>query len=313
MTRAGRAATVLCVAGMVTVHVFARQQAPPQVFRSYVDAVLVDVAVTDGHTPVDGLGLADFEVTDNGVKQTIRSVTLETLPLDVSLVVDTSSSVVPVLAQFSTDVRGIAGLLRSADRLRVTTVATGIAATVPLQPADAPIAFDAIRGGGLTALNDALLYALVQTTPPDRRQLVVAFTDGADNWSWLEETRLPAVAARADARLDVVVGGRSDESARSWRFQAGSVLPQGMRDPDAALAPPYLIAAARATGGEVHDLGASQTLVSSFAGLIEQFRRSYLVAYVPSGVKRGGWHDLSVKVPTSKKYAVHARKGYVGG
>jgi hypothetical protein len=37
------------------------------------------------------------------------------------------------------------------------------------------------------------------------------------------------------------------------------------------------------------------------------------VAYVPTGVSRSGWHDLTVKVPKSKRYVIHARKGYVGG
>jgi len=47
-----------------------------QVFRAGTQAVLVDVLVTDRNRPVAGLTTADFELRDNGVRQTIDSVSI---------------------------------------------------------------------------------------------------------------------------------------------------------------------------------------------------------------------------------------------
>ena len=63
-----------------------------QKFKSGVDVVRVDALVTDGRTPIAGLTAADFELRDNGVVQTIDSATLESLPLSIIFVLDTSAS-----------------------------------------------------------------------------------------------------------------------------------------------------------------------------------------------------------------------------
>ena len=68
-------------------------QASPPTFAVDVESVYVDVFVTDGNRPVVGLTEADFEVRDNGVRQRAELVSVESLPLAVSLVLDTSGSV----------------------------------------------------------------------------------------------------------------------------------------------------------------------------------------------------------------------------
>ena len=52
---------------------FAHAQSTP--FRTGVDAVRVDVLVTDGNVPITGLTARDFELFDNGVAQQIDAVT----------------------------------------------------------------------------------------------------------------------------------------------------------------------------------------------------------------------------------------------
>ena len=56
-------------------------------FSTGVEAVRVDVLVTDGDRPVLGLGPADFEVRDNGVRQDVSFVSTETLTAVSSAVV----------------------------------------------------------------------------------------------------------------------------------------------------------------------------------------------------------------------------------
>ncbi|HEX4566038.1 MAG TPA: hypothetical protein VH138_05370, partial [Vicinamibacterales bacterium] len=62
-------------------------------FTSGIDLVRVDALVTDGHSTISGLTASDFELRDNGVLQSIDSVLLESLPLSVTFVLNTSGSV----------------------------------------------------------------------------------------------------------------------------------------------------------------------------------------------------------------------------
>jgi hypothetical protein len=62
-------------------------------FSSRIDAVRVDVLVTDANGPIRGLGPADFEIRDNGVLQQIDLVSFEQIPLNVVLALDMSDSV----------------------------------------------------------------------------------------------------------------------------------------------------------------------------------------------------------------------------
>src|SRR5262249_26341382 len=69
---AGAMAAMLVLTGSVVV-------STQGAYRSSVDAVAIDVAVLAGARPVSGLTAADFEITDNGVRQTILEVIGETL------------------------------------------------------------------------------------------------------------------------------------------------------------------------------------------------------------------------------------------
>ncbi len=55
--------------------------------------VTVSVSVRSASKPVAGLKASDFELKDNGVLQSIESFSVETLPIDVTLLLDLSRSV----------------------------------------------------------------------------------------------------------------------------------------------------------------------------------------------------------------------------
>src|SRR5690606_38996899 len=67
----------------------ANQQA---VFRATANLVAVDATVMRGRNPVVGLTAADFRMTDNGVVQEIASVSQGTMPLDLTIALDFSTS-----------------------------------------------------------------------------------------------------------------------------------------------------------------------------------------------------------------------------
>ena len=92
--RAGIALT----ASVLTTALGAHSAAPPSqeqapVFRAGADVVSVEASVRRDRRAVIGLKSADFELLDNGVAQEITEVSYEKLPIDVTVLLDTSASV----------------------------------------------------------------------------------------------------------------------------------------------------------------------------------------------------------------------------
>ena len=59
-------------------------------FRTTTAVVSVSVSVKRGNNVVANLKAADFMLTDNGVRQTVEAVSIESVPIDVTLFLDTS-------------------------------------------------------------------------------------------------------------------------------------------------------------------------------------------------------------------------------
>src|SRR5206468_1399410 len=82
------AATSLCVMLAAAASLAAASQS----FSSKVEAVRLDVLVTENGRPVRGLQAGDFDVLDNGVPQPVDLVSYEDIPLNVILAFDMSES-----------------------------------------------------------------------------------------------------------------------------------------------------------------------------------------------------------------------------
>src|SRR5690606_35418347 len=91
VSRRHRGATIALAASLVLGAGW--QPAARQTFRSGVDAVQIDVLVTDGSRPLAGLSTDDFELRDNGVVQQIDAAALGDVPVTLMLVLDVSESV----------------------------------------------------------------------------------------------------------------------------------------------------------------------------------------------------------------------------
>jgi VWFA-related protein len=273
------------------------QQVPSQpVFRAGVDAIMVDVSVQTSDRPVSGLTAADFRLRDNGILQEIVVSTIDAVPVDVTVLVDTSYSVVPNLDKFRADVQKFPPLLRPIDRVRLVAFAYGATEILPMQPRPKIIAGDQIKPAGGTSLNDALLFALVPEPQPGRRHLVILLTDGADSTSAIDAVDVPGIATRSGAILHVVL--------RKGPETAGKPTPESEQ---------AIQQAAAQTGGRVWDLSTTGDIVGVLTQVFEHFKQNYVLSFVPKGVSRDGWHELSVDLPGLPGATVVARKGYFGG
>jgi VWFA-related protein len=265
-------------------------------FRSNTDLVPVYVSVRNGRTPVGNLTAADFDLTDRGVPQTVSVASYESLPIDVTLVVDTSASVITSLDRFRSDVRTIVGSLRADEQIRLITFDTDVRQLLPMQaPSERPPVRE-IRLGDRTSLIDAITLAMARARRPDRRHLVFVFTDGYDTSSALDYGALPDLASRIDGLLHIVLVRASDPPDASTKSKMDA-----------------LAAAAARTGGALYPPAANdRDIVYAFNEAIDAFRHSYVVYFTPSGVERPGWHDVVVRVKRPGTYTVRAREGYFG-
>ena len=259
-------------------------------FSSRVEAVRVDVLVTEDGKPVRGLRAADFEVFDNGVRQAVDFVSSEQLPLNVVFTFDLSSSIVgDRLDNLREASRAALDGLKAGDQAALvmfnTTVAVGPDLTSRTSLVQAAI--DNAEPMGETSLVDASFAGMMVAEADAGRGLVMVFSDGRDTSSWLRPEAVVEVAKRCDA---VVYGVASGMARRSE----------------------FLDTLADQTGGRLFKIESTKGLSDVFLEVLDEFRQRYLLSYSPDGVSRDGWHTLTVRVK-GRNSAVRARPGYLAG
>jgi Ca-activated chloride channel family protein len=270
----------------------AAPQAPPPVFGAGIEVVRVDVAVSRGGTPVEGLAARDFALIEDGIPQPIDAVLEEyDVPLDVTLVLDLSQSVAGARLEGlrRAALRLIEGL-RDDDRAGLVVFSHQVCL---LQPLTADLdrgrrAIAAAAGTGSTSLRDAVYAALALAVPGQRRSAVLVFSDGVDNASWLSSSAVEEAARRSAT----VVYGVVARPARR----------------DRPTAQEFVSRIADLTGGRVWE-AEDDDLQETFAELLEHIRGRYLLTYTPSPSSGEGWHELEVRL-VGRSGDVLARPGY---
>ena len=303
-------ASLAVAASLVAAPLGARQTAaPPQdpapVFRAGADVVTVEASVRRERRAVVGLTAADFELLDNGVAQEISDVTYEKLPIDVTVVLDISSSVTgPVLDELRRSLKQLRTDLGARDKLRVVTFDMRVRRLVDF--ADPPSATDSalasVVASGSSAVFDSLAVALTAPVPVGRRQLIMLFSDGQDSSSISDAETLLDVARRSAPTVAMVLASTSTKRPASLQRSATKLGTATIADLADQIASD--------TGGYVVAISPGDNLTSTFRRVLEQFRTTYVLYFTPKGVDRQGTHTLEVRVKRAK-VDVHARRGYV--
>lgn len=268
-------------------------QEPRGTFSSRVEAVRVDVLVTERGRPVTSLTASDFAVTDNGVPQTVDLISRDQAPLNVVLALDVSESLTGErLQQLRSAGSLLVGRLQPRDQAALVTFDD----TVVLQ---AGLSEDLGRVGavvsglrtwgrsGRTALVDALFASVLAAESDVGRALVVAFSDGVDTGSWLKGGVVLDTVKLSDAVVYAVTtrhAGRTD----------------------------FVRDLTEASGGSLSEIESTKDLTAAFTSILDEFRQRYLISYTPRGVAPGGWHDVTVRV-RGRDRRVKARPGYWAG
>jgi VWFA-related protein len=215
-----------------------------------------------------------------------------------------------------------ADLLRPDDRIRLVAISQVLHEVFGFRSRSSPIVLDTLRAEGATSLYDGLAAMMMRPADPGRRQLVVAFTDGRDSTSIVDEKTTLEIARRSDSVVSIVVPVAAEDAAVSRRLAqrntvdslsgAGNVsVGRGqLVGPDGI--PTSLTQLVAPTGGLVIPLGAGESISRVFKTTLDDFRASYVLQYTADGVAADGWHELSVVVKRRGRYDIRARKGYMG-
>jgi VWFA-related protein len=337
----------------------AQSQTPQTIFRTNTDLVTIPVFVKGNDSLVGGLGATDFVLTDNGVRQTVETIDSESLPVDVTILMETGSAIEPYRKSLNEQVRKIAALMRPTDRIEVLGIDNYVSVLVPFGAPTRDLKVEAFAGRGMMSVNDALVAALLRESDPDRRHLIIAMTDSIDTMSTLSMASVRDVAKQSRSTLVVswiTLSADADSLFPPWATSAErlerhvraprSLGERPMLNIDSKLATPrssavivgrtvparqqwtphydpprgrlssafdVLREAADLTGGAVHPPGVftDRNAAAIFDKIYAEFRRNYILRYLPQGVTRDGWHDVKVTIPSHSGLEVRARRGYL--
>lgn len=304
------AAGVACLAGIQAPGMEA-DAGGQAVFRAQTELVTLSVAVTDAQDrQVTGLGPSDFVVLENGRPQSIRFFAAAEVPLDVVLLIDTSSSMADKLEPSRGAARRFLDSLRELDRAALVEFNTQVRILQPFtsDPALVEQALAATRARGSTALYTGIYVALDHFTRLEResgevrRSAIVVLSDGQDTASLIGEDDVTERARRAGVPL-YFVSLLSGEQERQVADEGGRrrSTPHDF----------VLNALARETGGRAFFPTRLEELEGVYEAVARELSLQYTLAYAPeTSPPDGSFRRVLVRLPGHPGARPRTRAGY---
>ena len=268
-----------------------------------VDLVVLHATVRDrkGRVASD-LREQDFEVYEDGVKQSIRLFRHEDIPVTVGLVVDHSGSMRRKLPDVVAAARTFVQSSSPEDQMFVVNfnekVTLGLPDAIRLtnRPDELARAISGTPAAGMTALYDAVAEARkrLQAGSRDKKALIV-ISDGGDNASVHSLAEVLKMAGQSST-LVYTIG----------IFDA--------EDPDRN--PAVLRRLAGATGGEAFFPGQLNEVVAICERIARDIRKQYTLGYVSSNASQPGAYRairVAARAAGKSKLVVRTRSGYIAG
>jgi Ca-activated chloride channel family protein len=280
------------------------------VFRSGVDLVALNVVVTDGSARfVTGLQQQDFAVFEDGVQQDVSFFGASAIPLDLAILLDTSSSMNDKMSEVQQAASGFAGTLRDGDRVMIVDIkdATKVlqSLTSDVEAAKAAIAATTAKGG--TALFNGVYLTLKelmkQRGPAEeiRRQAIVVLSDGEDTASLVSFDDVMAQAKESGIAIYTI-------TLRSpYQMQlAQTAGPRFHSDAEFSMK-----ALAHETGARSYFPAAIAELAGVYTSIAQELASQYALGYMPANPRRdGAFRRLTVRINDRPGTSTRTRSGY---
>ena len=317
------------------------------VVRVTSNLVVVPVAVTDASgNAVQGLKKEDFLLEEESRAQELQAVgTAEEVPLDIVILFDISSSVTArdfFARQQEAAARFLRLVMKPADRAAVVTIADKPALVQPLAPSETAtstiLRIPAAERATPTAFYDTVSFAakyLGENAPGNHRRVILAVTDGDDNFSTTVreqtvaeyEAQRKAEAQEATRPVGERAAARRDLQSRHQRAVQGvqravqgadavfySINPGGpsVRLNEISMrAQTGMQTVADATGGTAYVPTRNEELDAIFRQVAAELRAQYLLQYLSNNQAAAGkFLRIKVTTPARPETRIRARQGY---
>jgi len=280
--------------------------AQAQPFRAGIDLVSLSVTVTDQQGQyVRGLEAGDFEVFEDGVRQSVSFFSRSNLPLALSLLLDTSASMEGRLEIAQEAAVGFARRLRPEDLAQLVDFDSRVEVVQPFtaEPGDLERAIRRTTFGGSTSLYNALYIALkemrkvpVRDAADIRRQAIVLLSDGEDTSSLVSFDQVLDTAKRSETVV-YAIGLRTP----------GEPVTPGFREAEFVLRE-----VTTQTGGRAFFTTKVEELAGIYDQISDELSSQYLLGYTSANSRRdGAWRRVVVRVSRSG-VAARTKQGYYG-
>jgi Ca-activated chloride channel family protein len=292
---------LLAIALVAPLAITAQQPA----FRSAIDVVSMNVTVTDSTNKyITDLTEKDFEIFEDGVKQDLTLFNRTNLPVALSLLIDTSSSMEDRMATAQDAAVGFVRKLRPTDLgevigfdSRAEVLQKFTSSTTELE--------QAIRktvAGGSTSLNNAIYISLkglkkipIKQEDEIRRQAIILLSDGEDTSSLVTFEDVLDLARRSETAIYAI--GLMEDSAGGQS--------KGFREATYALRQ-----LTNDTGGRAFFPADIKSLASVYGQIYDELSSQYTIGYTSKNPRRdGAWRRLVVRVNRPNVQA-RTKQGY---
>lgn len=243
---------------------------------------LFTTVVDKAGRPVEGLGHADFSVSEEGIEQRVaRFESVRDLPIHAGIMLDTSTSMTDELPDaVLAGLRFFDSVLRPRDRASVVAFSDAPTLEVPFTNR-IDVLSNGVRhleAGGETTLYDSLVFTLHYFAGIRGKRAIILLSDGSDSGSAFTFEETLDFARRTGVTIYTIGMG---VSARD--LEARAVLRR----------------LARETGGRYFAIDGTSQLDSVYSRIEEELRAQYLLGYQSSIV--GGDTFREVRVELSRK------------
>jgi Ca-activated chloride channel homolog len=274
--------------------------------RIDTDLVNVDVIVVDqNNNPIFDLNKEDFSVYEDGVKQTVESVSREEVPVSFGLVIDASGSMRTKLRSVTDAALSLIKQMRRDEEAFVATFKTEpeLIRDFTSDKSELESALHGLYASGGTALLDAIISAAdyAHEKGKRRRKALVVFSDGLDKNSLVKEKRVIEAIKKDEIQIHLV--GFIDEDMDLFRFR--KLFAKRARE--------LLSRITDDSGGRAYFPKDVSEIPAVAAQIVKELRTQYIVSYYPTNNKRdGAFHTIQVNVNNAggRNLTVRARRGY---
>jgi Ca-activated chloride channel family protein len=276
-----------------------------QIFRATVEMVSLNVTVVDAQNRyVTDLDRSDIGVFEDGAKQEITYFNKTSLPIALSLLIDTSASMEQRMSTAQEAAVGFAKRLRSQDLAQVVDFDTRVEVLQDFTGdiASLETAIRATQPGGSTSLHNAIYISLkelgkIRAKSDDdvRRRAIVLLSDGEDTSSLVSFEEVLDLAKRSETAI-YAIGLQSRD---------GGGIGKGFREAEFVLRQ-----LAQETGGRSFFPQRPEELADIYGVIADELSSQYTIGYAPSNQRRdGAWRRLNVQI-NRQGTAARTKRGY---